>query len=133
MKTAAKSNFRYYPIKVQGMISECLSKIVKADQMQLLDRYEKAKYNKLYSVLLQDDGIPRLAEFSEKLKEQAKSMNRKDDVSDELSDSQQQTRFIDEEVIDRIEHDVLRVEQKLKERINEVYKKIEQIENGQKA
>jgi hypothetical protein len=53
---------KYIPIRIQSTISETLTYILPYSQRTKLIEFDKKKFQELHQIILEDDGIPRLAE-----------------------------------------------------------------------
>jgi len=53
---------KYVPIRIQSTISEVLTFILPLQDKEKLNDFEKKKFAELHQIILEDDGIPRLAE-----------------------------------------------------------------------
>lgn len=53
---------KYIPIRIQSTVSEVLAYIMPYKEKLKLTEYDKKKYGELHQIILDDDGIPRLAE-----------------------------------------------------------------------
>ncbi|CDW83267.1 UNKNOWN [Stylonychia lemnae] len=53
---------KYIPIRIQSTISEVLSVILPYKEKNKLGEFEKKRFAELHQIILEDDGIPRLAE-----------------------------------------------------------------------
>lgn len=53
---------KYIPIRIQSTISEVLSLVLPYNEKKKLGDFEKKRFMELHQVILEDDGIPKLAE-----------------------------------------------------------------------
>jgi hypothetical protein len=53
---------KYIPIRIQSTISETLTYILPYSKRTKLIEFDKKKFQELHQIILEDDGIPRLAE-----------------------------------------------------------------------
>ena len=53
---------KYIPIRIQSTISETLTYILPYKNRAKLVEFDKKKFQELHQIILEDDGIPRLAE-----------------------------------------------------------------------
>lgn len=53
---------KYIPIRIQSTISEALSAILPYKERLKQAEFDKKKFAELHQIILDDDGIPRLAE-----------------------------------------------------------------------
>ena len=53
---------KYIPIRIQSTVSEALSAILPYKERLKQVEFDKKKFAELHQIILDDDGIPRLAE-----------------------------------------------------------------------
>ena len=53
---------KYIPVRIQSQISFTLQEVLPEKALGLLSEYEKARFKEMHTILLDDDGIPQLAE-----------------------------------------------------------------------